>query len=156
VFTHLINLRQLLDLRPMQHPQRERNHLQILASRRRADIPRPCAHIIHNRPLQPRNQEVCALVDDLLSNTGHSVEDDGACAALDVVDGGLHDGGADGRGNDPAEEGGGQGGHCYVVGGANGGEAMGGKMYDDDRAVVCALRRWWDMIGGYIATPRPR
>lgn len=91
----------------MQHPQRQRNHLQILATRRRANIPRPRPHIIHNRLLQPRNQEMCALVDYRLLDTGHSVEDDGSCSALDVVDGGLDYGGADGGGDDPAEEGGG-------------------------------------------------
>lgn len=53
-----------------------------------------------------------ALVDHLLFDTGHSVENDGARPAFDVVDGGLHDGGADRRGDDPAEEGRGESGHC--------------------------------------------
>lgn len=105
--TDLINLRQLLNLRPMQHPQRQRNHLQILTPRRCANISRPRAHIIHNRALQPRYQKVRALVHNLLFDTGHSVEDDGACSAFHVVDGGLHNGGADRGGDDPAEEAGG-------------------------------------------------
>jgi hypothetical protein len=85
--TNLVNLRQLLDLRPMQHPQRKRNHLQVLASRRCRNVPWPCAHIIHNRPLQPRDQEMCALVDHVLLDSGDPVEDDGARTTLDVVDG---------------------------------------------------------------------
>jgi hypothetical protein len=123
--THLIDLRQHLDLWPMQHPQRQRNHLQILTARGSADIPWPCAHIIHDRPLQPRNQEMCALVDDSFFYSGYSVEDDGPRAAFDVVDGRLDYGGADGGGDSPAEEGGGQGGHCgCAVRRCFGGEAI--------------------------------
>jgi hypothetical protein len=54
---------------------------------------------------------MCALVDNLFSDTRYPVEDDGACAALDVVDGRLNDGGADCGGDEPAEEGGWDGGH---------------------------------------------
>jgi len=58
---------------------------------------------------------MCALVDDRFFYTGHSVEDDGPRAAFDVVDGRLNYRGADGGGDSPAEEGGGQGGHCGCV-----------------------------------------
>jgi hypothetical protein len=46
---------------------------------------------------------MCALVDNRLFDSRHSVEDDGAGSALDVVDGGLNDRGGDGAGDDPAE-----------------------------------------------------
>jgi hypothetical protein len=100
----------------MQHPQCKRNHLQVLATSRCRDVPRPCPHIIHNRPLQPWNQEMCALVNHLLFNTRYPVEDDGARSTLDVVNGGLHNGGADRSRDDPAEERGWKGGHGECVG----------------------------------------
>ena len=113
--TNLINLRQLLNLRSVQHPQRQGYHLQILATSRRADVPRSCPNIIYDRPLQPWYEEVCALVDDLFLHTREAVEDDGARATLDVVERGLQDRGADGGGYDPAEEGGRYRGHGLRV-----------------------------------------
>jgi hypothetical protein len=104
---YLVDLRQLLDLWPMQHPQGKRNHLQVLATRRCRNVPRPCAHIVHNRLLQPWNQEMCALVYNRLFNTGCPVEDDGAGSALDVVDGSLHQRCTDGKRGSNAEQGGG-------------------------------------------------
>lgn len=101
----------------MQHPQREGNHLQILAACGRANVPRPCTHIKNNRPLQPWHQKVRALVDHGFLDSGEPVKDDGAGSTLDVVDGGLHDRGADGGGDDPAEQGGGYCGHGCVWGG---------------------------------------
>lgn len=88
----------------MQNPQRQSNHLQVLAARRGANIPRPCPHIKHNRPLQPRNQEMRALIHNLLLDTGHPVEDYGPRSALDIVERRLHDRGPDGGGHNPAEE----------------------------------------------------
>ncbi len=38
-YTYLVDLWQHLDLGSMQHPQRQADHLQILAPGRRADIP---------------------------------------------------------------------------------------------------------------------
>lgn len=102
--TYLVDLRQLLDLRAMQHPQRQGNHLQVLGSGSGADVPRPCAHIEDNRALQPGDQEMCALVGDLLLHSGQAVEDDGACATFDIVDGRLCEGEGDGAGDDPAED----------------------------------------------------
>ena len=101
--THLVDLRQLLDLRAMQHPQREGNHLQVLGSGGGADVPRPCADIEDDGALQPGNQEMCALVDYLLLHSGQAVEDDGACATLDIVYRRLSDRKGDGTGDDPAE-----------------------------------------------------
>lgn len=88
----------------MQHPQRECNHLQVLATRRCADIPRPSPNIENNCPLQPWYQEMCAFVDDVFLDSGQTVEDDCAGSAFDVVEGALHDTCADGGRNDPAEE----------------------------------------------------
>ena len=98
----MVDLRQLLDLRAMQHPQRKCDHLQIFGSRRCADIPRPRPDIEDNCPLQPWDQEMCALVDDVFLDSGQTVEDDGAGSAFDVVEGALHHAGADGSRNDPA------------------------------------------------------
>jgi hypothetical protein len=112
----------------MQHPQCERDHLQILAARRGADVPRPSPDIEDDCPLQPWYQEMCALVDDLFLDSRQTVEDDGAGSALDVVEGALHDAGADGSRNDPAEEGGGYRSHGWRVVRVWCGEAAVGKM----------------------------
>ena len=88
----------------MQYPQRERNHLQILASRCRANVPRPRADIVDNGPLQPWYQKVGALIGDLVLDTGQTVEDDGAGSAFDVVERCLEERGADGQGDDKAED----------------------------------------------------
>lgn len=121
----------------MQHPQRERDHLHVLGSGRGTDVPRSCADIEDDGALQPGNQEVCAFVDDLLLHSGQTVEDDGACAALDVVDGRLRDGEGDRAGDDPAEYRAREAGHGDVcVGGwvvlcaaarVNGGDVRAGK-----------------------------
>ena len=56
---------------------------------------------------------MCALVDDLLLDSGQTVEDDGACSALDIVQRRLDNAGGDSAGDDPAEEGAWDAGH-YV------------------------------------------
>lgn len=48
----------------MQHPQRQADHLQILAPRRGRDIPGFGADIVDDRLLQPGDEEMCAFVDD--------------------------------------------------------------------------------------------
>lgn len=101
--THLVDLRQLLDLWAVQHPQCEGDHLHVLGSGGGADVPRSCADIEDDGALQPGDQEMCALVDDLLLHSGQTVEDDGACATLDIVDGRLSEREGDRAGNDPAE-----------------------------------------------------
>ena len=85
--TDLVNLGQRLHVGAMQHTQRQADHLQVLATRRRADGPGLGPHVKDDGLLQPRDQEVGALVDHLLLHTGNPVKDDGAGAALDVVDG---------------------------------------------------------------------
>ena len=53
----------------MQHSQRQANHLQILAAGRGRDIPGFGADIVDDGLLQPRDEEVCAFVDDGLLDT---------------------------------------------------------------------------------------
>ena len=76
VLSYLVNLRQLSNLRPMQHPQRQAHHLQVLGARRCADVSRFGAHVVHYGALQPGDEEVGAFIDDGISNTGKTVEDD--------------------------------------------------------------------------------
>ena len=95
--TYLIYPRQHPDLRPVQHAERQTHHLQVLASRRGADIARLRAHIEGNGFLQPRDEKVGTFVADLVADTLQAVEDDGAGAALDVVDAGAGER-EDGRG----------------------------------------------------------
>lgn len=71
----------------MQHSQRQADHLQILATGRRGDVPGLGTDVEVDGLLQPGNQEVRALLANILLDTGQSVEDDGSCPALDVVDG---------------------------------------------------------------------
>ena len=54
----------------MQHPQRQADHLQILTASRSGDIPGFGTDIIDDGFLQPRDQEMCALVDDVLLDSG--------------------------------------------------------------------------------------
>lgn len=86
---YLVDSGQLRDLGPVQHSEGQANHLQVLASGGCGDIPRLGAHIVDDRLLEPGNEEVGALVDYTLANTAQTVEDDGAVAAFDIVEGGL-------------------------------------------------------------------
>ena len=54
----------------MQHPQRQADHLQILAASRSRDVPGFGADVVDDGFLQPRDQEMCALVDDILLDSG--------------------------------------------------------------------------------------
>jgi hypothetical protein len=58
---------------------------------------------------------MCALIHDLLFDSRHSVEYNGARSAFDVVDGRLDYRGADGSRDEPAEEGRGDGSHGDVL-----------------------------------------
>ena len=109
MLAYLVNLRQLLDLWPMQHPQRECYHLQILAACCGADIPRSCAHIKYNRSLQPWYKKVRAFIDYGFLDSRQPVENDGPGTTSNVVNAGLHDRGAYCRRDNPAEE---RGGYC--------------------------------------------
>jgi hypothetical protein len=86
---YLVDGGQLGDLGPVQHSEGQANHLQVLAAGGCGDIPRLGAHIVDDRLLEPGNEEVGSLVDDALANTTQTVEDDGAVAALDIVEGSL-------------------------------------------------------------------
>jgi hypothetical protein len=70
----------------VQHSEGQANHLQVLAAGGCGDVPRLGAHIVDDRLLEPGNEEVGSLVDDALANTTQTVEDDGAVAALDIVE----------------------------------------------------------------------
>jgi hypothetical protein len=100
---HLVDLGQLLDFGTVQDSQRQRDHLQVLGAGGGADVPRPCADVVDNGALQPGHQEMCALVGHLILHSRNAIEDDGAGAALDIVDGRLREGHGDGAGDDPAE-----------------------------------------------------
>ena len=54
----------------MQHPQRQADHLQILAPGRGRDVSGFGADVIDDGFLQPRDEEVCAFVDDGLFDSG--------------------------------------------------------------------------------------
>ncbi len=85
--TDLVDLGESLDIGSVQHSQRQADHLQILATRRGRDVPGFGSHVEDDGSLQPGDEEVSALVDDVLLDTDESIEDDGAGATLDVVDG---------------------------------------------------------------------
>jgi len=74
----LVDLRQHLHFRPMQHPEGQTDHLQILAARRGRDVPRLCPHVVDDALLQPGDQEVCPLVHHLVFDSCQSIEDDGS------------------------------------------------------------------------------
>lgn len=88
----------------MQHPERQAHHLQILATRRGADVPWLGPDIIDDCALKPGYEEVGAFVDDLVFDTAQTVENDGARAAFDVVEGGLGERDADRGGDGEAVE----------------------------------------------------
>jgi len=64
--THLVDLGERLDLGPVQDPQRQADHLQVLGPRRRRDIPRLCADVKDDVSLQPWNEKVRAFVDHVI------------------------------------------------------------------------------------------
>lgn len=82
---YLIDLRQSLHLRPVQHSEGQADHLQILGSSSGRDVSRLRAYIVDDGFLQPRYQEVCSFIDDLLLDTRQSVEDDCSTTASHVV-----------------------------------------------------------------------
>ena len=120
--TYLVDSGQLGDLGPVEDSEGQANQLQVLAAGGCGDVPRLGAHIVDNRLLEPGNEEVGAFVDDALANTAQTVEDDGAVAALDIVDGGLGKTEASSEGDGEAVDGvesvGGHGRVCVVVDGS--------------------------------------
>lgn len=103
--TCLVNLGKGLDLGPVQHAQGQVNHLQVLAAGDCANGARLGADVEDDALLQPGDEEVGALVDDVVLDALPPVKDDGARAAADVVDGraGQADGDGAGKG-EPVEE----------------------------------------------------
>lgn len=95
--TYLVDLREHGHLGPVQHSERQADHLQVLAAGGCGDVPGLGAHIVYNRLLQPGNKEVGSLVDNTLLDTTQTVEDDGAAAAFDIVEGGLGETDASGK-----------------------------------------------------------
>lgn len=87
--TYLVNLWQSLNLGSMQNPEGQTDHLQIFASSGSADVPGLRPDIINDCFLQPRDQEMCALIDNLLLNTRESIEYDCPCTASHIVHGRL-------------------------------------------------------------------
>lgn len=120
--TYLVDGRQLGHLGPVQHSEGQAHHLQVLAAGGCGDVSGLGAHIVDDRLLEPGNEEVGALVDDALANTAQTVEDDGAVAALDIVEGGLGETDAGGERDGEAVDGvEGVGGHVESVYGRDGG-----------------------------------
>lgn len=54
----------------MQNPQRQADHLQILAAGRGRDVPGFGADVVDDGFLQPGDQEVRAFVDDAFLHSG--------------------------------------------------------------------------------------
>jgi hypothetical protein len=71
----------------VQNSQRQANHLQILGSGSGRDVSGLGAHVKDDALLQPRNEEMCSLVDDFLLDTRNPIKDDSSRSALDVKDG---------------------------------------------------------------------
>lgn len=87
----------------MEYPQRQADHLQILASRRGGDHPWLGADVEDDCAVQPWNEKVRTLVNDCVLDSGQTVEDDRPRATLDVVERGL--GRCKGQGTRACEEG---------------------------------------------------
>ena len=94
---YLIDLGEILHIRPMQNTQGQTDHLQILATSCRRDVARFGANIIYDRFLQPRDKEVGTLVDYLFLDPRQAIENNGACAAFDIVHGGISEGETNGE-----------------------------------------------------------
>ena len=67
---YLVNFWQFGNVWSMQHPQRQADHLQILAASRSRDVPGFGADVVDDGFLQPRDQKMCALVDYVLLDSG--------------------------------------------------------------------------------------
>lgn len=89
----------------MQDPQGQTDHLEILAAGGGGDVARLGADIVDDGALQPGNQEVGALIDDVLAHSGQPVEDDSAGATLHIIHSSLGDGCADGEWHGPLVDG---------------------------------------------------
>lgn len=73
--------------------------MQILAAGRGGDVPGLGADIIYDGLLQPRNEEMGALIHDCLFDSAQTIEDDSAGSTFDVVDWSLDEGETDSGGD---------------------------------------------------------
>lgn len=73
----------------MKHPQSKADHLQVLAAGSGTDIPRLGSDIIDDAFLKPRNEKMCAFVDDLLFHSRQTIEDDRPRTTFDIVHCGI-------------------------------------------------------------------
>lgn len=73
--------------------------MQILAAGRGGDIPGLGADIIDDGLLQPRNEEMGALIHDRLLDSTQTIEDDSTSTTFDIIDGSLDKGETDGGGD---------------------------------------------------------
>ncbi len=97
----------------MQDTQRQADHLHVLGAGGGGNVSGLGAHVKDNGALQPGDEKVRALVDDVLLDTRHPVKDDGARAALDVKQRLRGGKGEDGRGHrQPVHGVEGSRGHC--------------------------------------------
>lgn len=99
MISYLVNLWERLDNRTMQDTQCQANHLQILGSSRCGDVSRLCADIEQNSALQPGNQKMSTLADNLFFDTRQSIKNDCSRSTLNVEDGLGNGVGCDGAGN---------------------------------------------------------
>ena len=108
--SYLIDCRQSRHLGSMQDPQRQTDHLQILATSCRTNVSRLGAHVVDDSFLHPRNEEMCAFIDHAVLDTRQTIEDDCSVSASDIVHGCLANGNSDEDGDcisrDRVEDGG--------------------------------------------------
>lgn len=83
----------------MKHPQGQADHLQVLGPGGGGDIAGLGSHIKDNTPLEPGDQEMCALADDALLDSRQTVENDGARTASHIVYGLAQQADAEGGGD---------------------------------------------------------
>lgn len=99
----------------MEHAQGEADHLQVFAASGGADIPGLGTHIVDDGPLEPRDEEMRALVDYAFLDARNAVEDHGPRTAFNVVQRRISHRDAHRNGNGVAGEGVEHGGHLVAT-----------------------------------------
>ena len=99
ILSYLINLGQLLHLGSMQDSQGQADHLQVFGSSRGRDIPRLRSDVVDDALLQPRDQEMCSLIHDLIFDSREAIEDDCSSATLHIIHRSLGERRSDGEWN---------------------------------------------------------
>lgn len=79
------DLGQVLGLWTIERAQRDVYCLQIFATRRDCNRSWTCANIKDNRPMQPRNHEMCALANHVLLNTLKSIEYNRSMSSINLI-----------------------------------------------------------------------